>query len=289
VRHVQTKTEIEAALAAVGMRPRKKFGQHFLIDGNLMRKLVDQAGIQPGDLVLEVGPGTGGLTDLLAETGACVNCVEIDRDLHALLVDRFAQFARVRIWLGDILDGKHRLRNDIARLLSQAMPERTLVKLIANLPYQIATPLVVNLILDYPQVRRLCFTVQAEVGDRIISAPNSRDYGPLSILCQLLCEIETIARLPPACFWPRPAVDSVMIRMDVRDTLALKRGQLHAFVQFVRGVFAHRRKTLRSALTYVVDASTRDAICGQFDGQHRPERFTVDEWTAMFQHACSRD
>lgn len=286
--HVQTKKEIEATLIAAGLRPRKRFGQHFLIDGNLMRKLVESADPQPCDILLEVGPGTGGLTDLLETTRARIVCVEIDRDLHAILGDRFRRCPTVTVLLADVLDGKHRLDDGVIAQLNQPIEPGGEWKLVANLPYQVATPLVMNLLLDYPQVRRLCFTVQAEVGDRITAAPNSKAYGPLSILCQLLCEIHTIARIPPECFWPRPEVDSVMLRLRSLENPQLRRADVHDFAKFVRGVFEHRRKTLRSALGYVVEPAARDRICAPIDSKRRPESITITEWVEMFRAADTR-
>jgi len=284
--HVQTKREIEATLASAGIHPRKRFGQHFLIDGNIMRRLVERAEVSAGDVVLEVGGGTGGLTDLLVTRAARVICVEIDRDLVTLLADRFENEPRVTLIAGDVLERKHRLSDPVSEAIRAcAATEGGCVKLVANLPYQAATPLVMNLLIDYPQVRRLCFMVQAEVGERITASPGGRDYGPLSIIGQSLCRIETIARVPPQAFWPRPDVASTMIRMDVGDSPFAARDEVGRFATFVRTVFEHRRKTLRSALSYVVEKPACDRIASRFDPSQRPETFTVDEWIEMFRYA----
>ncbi len=284
--HVQTKLEINRLLAAAGVRPRKRFGQHFLVDGNLMRRLVASADLVAEDRVLEVGGGTGGLTDLLVGRVKQVHCVEIDRDLQDILAERFRHETGFSLIRGDVLDRKHALKREVVDAIRARDPGD--VKLVANLPYQIATPLVLNLLVDHPQVRRLCFTVQAEVGERIVSGPGCKAYGPVSILSQSLCRIERVARLSPSVFWPRPAVDSVMLRMDVTTTPLPDRDDLRRFAAFVRGVFDHRRKTLRSALAYVVDEATRDAVCCEVDGSRRPESFPVDEWIDMF-HLVPRE
>ncbi|MBI4717790.1 MAG: ribosomal RNA small subunit methyltransferase A [Planctomycetes bacterium] len=282
---VQTKREIEALLAQAGMRPRKRFGQHFLIDGNLMRRLVQAADVGPDDLVLEVGAGTGGLTDLLLARGARVVAVEIDRDLSALLAQRFQDVPGLTLLEGDVLAGKHHLRSEVADLIRTSAPHSARVKLVANLPYNVATPLVMNLLADYPQVRRLCFTVQAEVGERITSAPSCKAYGPLSIMSQLLAEVKTIARLPPHVFWPRPTVDSVMVGMEVRDDPPLAGSDVAPFTELVRAVFEHRRKTLRSALGYALAEPRRAWVLEQFDGSRRPESFAVGEWLRLYRVA----
>lgn len=283
VEHVQTKREIQALLDGVGVRPRKRFGQHFLIDGNLMRMLVGSAELQPSDHVLEVGPGTGGLTDLLARGAREVVCVEIDHDLQEVLAARFADQPQVRLVRGDILENKHRLRGEVAAWLnSMAGGGAEEVKLVANLPYQIATPLIVNLLIDYPQVKRLCFTVQAEVGERFTAETGTHEYGPISILVRLWAQSRVVARLSPEVFWPAPTVDSIMVRLDVESDSSLSREARSAFAAFLRGVFDHRRKTLRSALGFVVDETEREQVCRTFDATRRPEAIGPKEWWDMF-------
>lgn len=285
VEHVQTKREIVELLAAAGVRPRKRLGQHFLIEGNLMRRLVASAELAPHDLVLEVGGGTGGLTDLLEQRVERLLCVEADRALHAILEERFRGRAKVTLIHGDILESKHRLIEAVdctIRTFDRPRGHTGCVKLVANLPYQVATPLVMNLLIDYPEVRRLCFTVQAELAERITASPNCRAYGPLSILSQALCSTQTVARLPAHTFWPRPSVDSVMIRMDVGEPPLEDREVLREFATLVRGVFDHRRKTLRRALRYVVEDAHRESVCERFDATRRPESFSVAEWLEIF-------
>ena len=283
VEHVQTKHEIEQQLAARGIHPRKRFGQHFLIDGNLMRRLVDRAELEPHDLVLEVGGGTGGLTDLLSRRVARVVCVEIDRQLHSILAGRFKGAGNITIIQGDVLESKHRIRPDVAEVIRRYDGGASgHIKLVANLPYQVATPLLMNLLIDFPEVRRFCFTVQAEVGARITAEPGGKDYGPLSIVSQMLGEIETVARIPPQAFWPRPAVQSTMLRIDIRERLQADPIDLAEFAALLRAVFDHRRKTLRAALGYVVDEATRARVGQAFDATRRPESFSIDEWIKIF-------
>ena len=283
VDHVQTKREIEQLLADRGLHPRKRFGQHFLIDGNLMRRLADCAELDADDTVLEVGAGTGGLTDLLAARAGKVICVEIDRDLLDILSERFAENERVVLIEGDILTGKHALHPDVTAQIGGTRPLAIAVKLVANLPYQVATPLIMNLIVDYPQVRRLCFTVQLEVGERITAAPGGKSFGPLAIISQAVCDIRTVARISPQSFWPRPAVDSVMLRLDVTREPFADRDELSSFAAFVRGVFEHRRKRLRAAAGYGLDRDLIERLGASFDLNRRPEQVPVSEWIQMFQ------
>jgi 16S rRNA (adenine1518-N6/adenine1519-N6)-dimethyltransferase len=284
VEHVQTKREIEAVLMAAGIVPRKRFGQHFLVDGNLMRRLVDAADIQREDCVLEVGGGTGGLTDLLVLRAARVICVEVDRAMQAILAERFHHRPGFTLVRGDVLADKHRISEPVADLLAScSVSDGQTVKLVSNLPYQAATPLVLNLLLDFPAVRKYCFTVQAEVGERILSPPGNKNYGPLSVLMHLLCNGELLARLPPSVFWPRPQVDSVMIRLDVKgDSPLADRSELRRFSLFVRRTFDHRRKMLRAALAYHVDSGSLEAACPDVDFSRRPEQLDVEEWLVLF-------
>lgn len=287
VEHVQTKREVEALLAARGLRPNKRLGQHFLIDGNLMRRLVASADIGADDVVLEVGAGTGALTDLLARRAGGVICVEIDRGLAAMLADRFAGSANVTVVHGDVLERKHRIHGDVATLIRRgAVGPAGCVKLVANLPYQVATPVIMNLLVGFAEVGRLCFTVQAEVGERITASPGRKTYGPLGIVAKLLADVKTVARMPAEAFWPRPAVASVMLRMDVRASPPVDRGSLPDFVAFVRAMFDHRRKTVRAALAYVVDDADAVLDTQDLDPKRRPESLNEREWIAL--HAAAR-
>jgi len=274
---VQTKRQIQALLESAGLRPRKRFGQHFLIDGNLMRRLVESAEIDVRTNVLEVGGGTGGLTDLLAATARRAVIVELDRNLYAVLDRRFAQADNVTLVAGDVLKGKHEIAPEVARIITEESGEEPWM-LVANLPYQVATPLVMNLLEAYPSVRRLCFTVQREVALRLTAGPRDRNYGPLAVLATLLTKTQVVARVPPAAFWPRPEVDSVIVRMDVREKAPLPREDLAAFSRFLRAVFGHRRKTLRNALHSVVDADVRDQVAEVVDVNQRPEMFAPEDW-----------
>ncbi len=279
---VQTKREIEAVLTGIGMHPRKMFGQNFLIDGNLMRLLVKSADISPGDRVLEVGGATGGLTDLLAKLSTSLYVVEIDRDLAVVLKERFAHCEHLTILNADALHQKHLLHGPVGAWVSgeSGSGDRP-VKLVANLPYEVATLIVMNLLIDYPMVSRLCFTVQLEVGQRIAAMVNTKAYGPLSIIAQTLAEVEMVARVPASAFWPRPKIDSAIMRLTRKPSPFAMREQQDTFVRVVRRAFEHRRKTLRSAISYYLDKDICERICQDFDGQCRPQTLSAEEWVSL--------
>jgi 16S rRNA (adenine1518-N6/adenine1519-N6)-dimethyltransferase len=237
----QTKHEIQALLAQAGGQPRHRFGQNFMIDGNLVRLIADAGDISPGDVVIEVGPGTGTLTEEILSRGAKVVAAEIDRDLAAMLRERLGGRSDFVLVEGDALAGKHAVNPELLSAANVTIGGH--VKLIANLPYNIASPLVIELLIA--GVELLVFTVQKEVADRLKASAGSDAYGPLTVMAQLLADVEVLRTLPPQAFWPKPKIDSSLVRMKRRDQLGDRVG---AFGTFVHALFASRRKTLRKAL-----------------------------------------
>ncbi len=178
----QTLTDIKTLLASHGLHPKKRFGQNFLHDGNHMRRIMDAANMQAGELILEVGPGTGALSERLLEAGAHVLAVEIDPDMEPILRDRLSQFGeRFQLHIGDVLASKHTLNPQVVELINDRP-----FKLIANLPYNIASPLLVNLAIDHLHMSTAIIMIQREVADRIIAKPGGKDYGPLSVILQAM-------------------------------------------------------------------------------------------------------
>lgn len=241
---MQSLTEIRELLSSHGLAPKKSLGQNFLIDHNLIRKLVDAAAVGPGSLVLEVGPGTGTMTEELLARGAMVVACELDAGLARLLRERFAaaaQAGRFVLIEGDCLEGKRAL-NAEARAALAGRPFR----LVSNLPYGAGTPLMSALLVDHAECGVLAVTVQREVADRLAARPGSKEYGALSVIAQALAEVEAVATLPPECFWPRPDVTSRMVVLRRRaEPLARDSAGLAAAC---RVIFAQRRKQLGSVL-----------------------------------------
>jgi 16S rRNA (adenine1518-N6/adenine1519-N6)-dimethyltransferase len=218
-----------------GIRPSRSLGQHFLIDPNLARRIASLAELRPGDRVVEIGAGLGSLTVALAEAGGRVLAIEFDRALTPALRE-----------VAGPLDGVEILETD-----AMAADWRTLLRagewtLVANLPYNISTPLVLRLLEDVPRIERYLVMVQREAGERLAAEAGEDAYGAVSVKVAYWAEAEVLRRVPPTVFWPKPKVESVLVRLTPRPApVAVNRG---ALFRVVEAGFAERRKTMRNAL-----------------------------------------
>ena len=274
----QTKQQILAILAEAGSHPRHQFGQNFMIDQNLVRLVADAGAPAPGDVVIEVGPGTGTLTEEILSRGAEVVAVEIDRDLAATLRVRLADRPGFRLIEGDALAGKHELNGELLSAVSSARSAGRAVKLIANLPYNIASPLVIELLVA--GVDLLAFTVQREVADRLRGKPATEDYGTLTVMTQMLAEVEILRVLPPQAFWPAPKIESALVRLVRRDRLG---ETARPFGEFLRRLFSARRKMLRKTLGGMRDDAESVLAGVSIPGTARPEEIDPDSLLRLFQ------
>jgi 16S rRNA (adenine1518-N6/adenine1519-N6)-dimethyltransferase len=279
-----TQTEIRRMLDTAGLRPQKRHGQHFLIDGNLMRLLVETADLGPTDTVLEVGPGIGNLTGLLAERAGAVVAVEIDPAIAVVARTNLAEATNVELLVTDVLADKHTPDPDVIAHLEER--QRTLggpLKLVANLPYSAATPLVAELVARHPPLERLVFTVQEEVALRFAADPDTHDYGPVGVIIQGLAEVTIVRRLSPSVFWPRPQVWSAMVCVRPTPERRSRIRDLTAFRRTVEGLFAHRRKRAARSLSLADPAGPTSEqwaarlVAAGLDPLARGEAYAVDE------------
>ena len=219
------------------LRASKKLGQNFLIDAAVVRGIVEAAELQEGERVLEIGPGIGTLTQGLAESGAQVTAVELDKKLPAVLAETLKGYENVRIVQGDIL------KTDIRELMGDAP-----FKVAANLPYYITTPILMALLEQRLPIRKIVTMVQKEVAERMIAPPGSKTYGALSVAVQYYTAPEIVLDVPPKSFIPAPEVDSVVIACKVRDEPPVTVRDEKLFFRVVKAAFGQRRKTLSNAL-----------------------------------------
>jgi 16S rRNA (adenine1518-N6/adenine1519-N6)-dimethyltransferase len=251
----QTQSYLIRRFEEAGIRPETRHGQNFLIDLNLLDILIEAAHLEPRDVVLEIGTGLGSLTARMALTAAHIVTVEIDRRMYQLAGEELAELPNVTMLLQDALKNKNHLDPNVMEAVRDALgkgdsangtPRR--FKLVANLPYNIATPIISNLLTADPVPVSMTVTIQKELADRIVARPGTKDYSALSIWMQALCDIEIVRIMPPAAFWPRPKVHSAILQIVPNAEKRSKIADPAFFHQIVRSLFLHRRKFLRGVL-----------------------------------------
>jgi 16S rRNA (adenine1518-N6/adenine1519-N6)-dimethyltransferase len=273
-----TPTRVRELLARHGLTPSKALGQHYLADPNTARKVARLAGIQPGETVLEVGPGLGSLTLALREAGAAVVAVEADARLLPALAEVCGGDPQVRVESADAL------RVDLGALAPEAH------RLVANLPYNIAATLVLKVLAEAPAIEHLTVMVQREVGERLAAAPGSAAYGAPSAKLAALAEARVLAPVSRHVFIPEPRVDSVLVGVDRRRHPAMA-GLAHAeLTRVIDAAFGQRRKTLRNSLRGLgLDAAGVEALgrAAGVDLGLRAERLDVAAFAALAQQVKS--
>lgn len=258
---------IRELLAAHGLRPSRALGQNFVADPNTVRRIARIAGVGAGDHVVEIGPGLGSLTLGLAEAGASVTAVEVDRHLVPVLRE-VVEPAGVTVVQGDAL------RLDWGPVLAGA----PVWSLVANLPYNIATPLVLDLLAGVPAIGRMLIMVQAEVGERLAARPGSKAYGIPSVKVGYWAAADVVGRVPPTVFVPRPRVDSALVRIVRRPEPAVAADPAVLF-RLVDAGFNQRRKMLRRSLAALVPPEV--FVAAGVDPTARAEQLTLPEWSAL--------
>jgi 16S rRNA (adenine1518-N6/adenine1519-N6)-dimethyltransferase len=229
-------------------RARKRFGQNFLIDPAAIRRIVAALALQPGDIVLEIGPGRGSLTDALLEVVPSIVAVEIDRDLAALLRARYPE-DRLRL-----------IENDVLGIAFDAVAPSAPLVIAGNLPYNISKPVAMKLVVERRAVHRAVLMFQREVADRLTASPGDRAYGPLTVLAGLAYRIERLFDLRPGAFQPRPNVVSTVTRWTRREDDALPEDLVAPLMAALRAAFAHRRQTVQKNLRGVLAGGDAAAV-----------------------------
>jgi 16S rRNA (adenine1518-N6/adenine1519-N6)-dimethyltransferase len=265
---VLSRTEVNQLLAQHGLAPRRDLGQNFVVDPNTVRRIARLAGVGPGDHVLEIGPGLGSLTLALAETGAHVRAVEVDRGVVPVLRQITAQHPLVEVIEGDAMQLDW----------PAALADHPTWFLVANLPYNVATPLICDLLDGVPAIARMLVMVQREAADRLCAAPRSPAYGAVSVKVSYWATARIAGTVPASVFVPRPNVESALAEINRRDAPATAADRDRLF-HLVRTAFGQRRKMLRRSLAGIVPTEVFEAA--GIDAQRRPEELDVAEWGAL--------
>lgn len=240
--HLGTPTATAAVINKYDFHFAKKFGQNFLIDKGMLEKIVDSACVTEDDMVLEIGPGIGTMTQYLAERARHVVVVEIDTNLIPILKDTLSEYDNITIINDDIL------KVNLQKLVDEYNGGKP-VKVVANLPYYITTPIVMELLESAVPVESITIMVQKEVADRMQVGPGTKDYGALSLAVQYYSKPEICAVVPPECFMPRPNVSSSVIKLSLYDEKPVKVNDARYMFRLIRASFNQRRKTLANGLT----------------------------------------
>jgi len=285
---MQTKQQIQQLLASAGVEPNKRLGQNFLIDLNLMRLLVDNANIGNDDIVLEVGCGTGSLTQALAERAGKVIAVELDGTLAKIAARELAEAGNVEVINADILENKNTISRTISDAIELARKKQSgRFLLVSNLPYSIASPLMMNLITGPTFADAMYVTVQKEVADRMTAAPGDKHYGTLSIHMAATGDVKTERVLNPTVFWPAPQVNSAMVSF-VRKTEKVGRIQNTELLGEVINLFMqHRRKMVKACVKFAAGKLAEMnnwpeifQMCG-IDPHNRPEQLRPEDFISI--------
>jgi 16S rRNA (adenine1518-N6/adenine1519-N6)-dimethyltransferase len=272
--------EIRNLAEKLDIRPTKKLGQNFVIDGGTVRKIVRIAGLRPDDVVIEVGPGLGSLTLALLPEAHSVVAVEIDPVLAAQLPLTVAEHApeladRLTVVLGDAM-----------RILPGDLPQEKPTALVANLPYNVSVPVVLHMLETLPSLRSILIMVQAEVADRLAAAPGSKIYGIPSVKAAWYADVRRAGPVGRTVFWPAPNVDSGLVAMTRREPPSTKATREEVFA-VVDAAFAQRRKTLRAALASwagTAAAAEQALRAAGIDPSERGEQLTVEDFSRIAEH-----
>lgn len=244
----QTLSFLKRVFESQGIDPKAKLGQNFLVDLNLLDFIARTADLTPDDCVLEVGTGTGSLTSRLADRAGAVVTIEIDKSLQPVAEQMCAGRRNVTFVRGDCLAKKSELNPDMLATWDRVAKGYKFRKVVANLPYVIATPLVSNLLVTEIPIACFVVMVQWEIGERMAAKPGTKEFNSLSVLIQALAEVEVVRKVAPSNFHPRPQVDSAVVKIVPNAEKRRKIGDVSAFRSFVRDLYTHRRKNLRQAL-----------------------------------------
>ncbi|WP_283096124.1 16S rRNA (adenine(1518)-N(6)/adenine(1519)-N(6))-dimethyltransferase RsmA [Apilactobacillus xinyiensis] len=279
---IATPARTQAILNRYHLSAKKSLGQNFLTDLNILQKIVDAANVSDEDNIIEIGPGIGGLTEQLAKRAKKVLAFEIDQNLLPVLDDTLAEYNNVKVINQDILQA------NLPQTISSEFEEQGSVKVVANLPYYITTPIILDLLKGNANFDQIVVMMQKEVADRLVAKPGSKNYGSLSIIIQYLNNTEIAFEVPRTSFIPAPKVNSAIVSLSSRENIDNPVFDFDKFCGFVRGCFLHRRKTFWNNLqglfgkTPEIKNELKLALQSfDIDAGIRPEKLSIDEYVEL--------
>ncbi len=258
IKHLYNPTNTLEIIKKYGFGFQKRFGQNFLIDGNVVEKIVREAGITKDDFVLEIGPGIGTMTQILCENAREVAAVEIDKNLIPILDETLAPYDNVTVINEDIL------KVDVRKLAEEKNDGRP-IKVVANLPYYITTPIIMGLFESHVPLESITIMVQKEVAQRMQVGPGTKDYGALSLAVQFYADAQIVLKVPASCFMPRPNVDSAVIKLVRHEDAPVKVKDEQFMFRVIRAAFNQRRKTLANSLANSSELNGSGHACTRED------------------------
>ena len=285
VMHLGNPTNTIAVLNRYGFDFKKKFGQNFLIDENVVEKIVREAGVTKDDFVVEVGPGIGTMTQILCENAREVVAVEIDKKLIPILTeDTLSYYDNVTVINEDIL------KLDICKLAEEKNQGKP-IKVVANLPYYITTPIIMGLFESHVPIDSITIMVQKEVAERMQEKPGSKDYGALSLAVQFYARPKVVLNVPASCFMPRPNVDSAVIRLERFKTPPVDVKNEHLMFKIIRASFNQRRKTMLNSVGNSGIGITKEALTNALETMGLPltirgEALTLEQFAQLSNLLC---
>lgn len=279
-----------------GITPSKRFGQNFLIDQNILLSIPSIADLKEDEVVLEIGTGTGGLTRLLAAGSRHVFTVEVDKKLFELSSDILKFYKNITLVNADVLKTKHELNPYIMSLIFQWLREhdQSHIKVVSNLPYNISTPVIINLLEGELPIDMMVLMLQKEITERMTALPGTREYGILSVITQLFSEVEVVKTLPPEVFWPRPEVHSALVKVVVhKEKYAGRITSYPFFRKIIYAIFTSRRKTLLNSLEHLkLPGISREHLKGvikdmNLDERVRGETLNLEQLIRLSEAICN--
>lgn len=264
-----------------GFKFSKSLGQNFLIDENILNKIIDGAEVSSEDVVFEIGPGIGTLTQALADKAKRVVAVEIDKTLLPILADTLRDFNNVEVIHNDVL------KLDLQKLVKEKSPNKS-IKVIANLPYYVTTPIVMKFLEEKVSLENMVVMVQKEVADRMRAKPGTKDYGSLSVAVQYYCEPKIITKVPRSVFIPQPNVESTVIKLEILKAPRVKVDNEKLMFGIVRAAFGKRRKTILNALASSNLGFDKEMVRTVLNesgikAERRGETLDIEEYAALAQ------